>query len=123
MLEKLALTDCFGLFTDLYTPKILLDVNDCRVLLVKICGDNIPWHSHDDDEVFWVISGNITIWTREESVKLGPGELFKVPKGIEHRVTSGVLSEIALIESNTFKHTGVSESDITKHRFDYLLNS
>lgn len=122
MKDKIVLTDCFELFSEVFTPKILLDVNTSRIMLVKINGDNIPWHCHEnEEELFWVISGSIVIWTREGSIALSSGELYKIPKGVEHRVTSTEPAQIVLFESNTFLHTGSTKSDITKHTFDYLL--
>jgi mannose-6-phosphate isomerase-like protein (cupin superfamily) len=110
------------MFSDTFTPKVLLDVNDSRIMLVKIIGDKIPWHSHaNEDELFWVMKGNIIVHTRTESVHLRSGELYMVAKGIEHKVTTNELAQVLLIESKSFKHTGVTESDITQDAFEYLL--
>jgi mannose-6-phosphate isomerase-like protein (cupin superfamily) len=122
--QKLSVSDCFELFSDTFTPKILLDVNDSRIMLVKIIGDKIPWHCHAmEDELFWVIKGNIVVHTRTESVHLCTGELYMVSKGTEHKVTANELADVLLIESKSFKHTGVTESDITQTTFEYLLEN
>ncbi|MBB1439234.1 cupin domain-containing protein [Shewanella sp. SG41-4] len=122
MNRKLNVSDCFDMFSDTFTPKVLLDVNDSRIMLVKIIGDKIPWHSHaNEDELFWVMKGNIIVHTRTESVHLRSGELYMVAKGIEHKVTTNELAQVLLIESKSFKHTGVTESDITQDAFEYLL--
>lgn len=122
MESKKQLKSCFASFNELYTPKVLLAVNDCNIMLVKIHGDKVPWHSHDADELFWVVSGSLTIHTREQSVELNAGELYKVSQGVEHRVTSNKLSHIVLLESKDFKHTGSTQSDITKQTLDCLLD-
>ncbi|MBB1391069.1 cupin domain-containing protein [Shewanella sp. SG44-6] len=124
MNRKLNVSDCFDMFSDTFTPKVLLDVNDSRIMLVKIIGDKIPWHCHaNEDELLWVMKGNIVVHTRTESVHLCSGELYMVAKGIEHKVTTNELAQVLLIESKSFKHTGETESDITQAAFEYLLEN
>jgi mannose-6-phosphate isomerase-like protein (cupin superfamily) len=121
MNRKLRISDCFELFSDVFSPKVLLDVNDSRIMLVKIIGDKIPWHCHaNEDELFLVIKGNIVVHTRTESVHLRAGELYMVARGTEHKVIANDLAQVLLIESKSFKHTGVTESDITQNTFEYL---
>ncbi|WND02953.1 cupin domain-containing protein [Temperatibacter marinus] len=112
------LTASFSLIKELYAPHILTDVNDSRVMLVKLKGQEVPWHSHDtEDELFIVFSGQIYIHFRDKKVAVHQGELFKVPRGVEHRVTSPNLSLVLLIEAKNFKHTGATLAPITKHDF------
>lgn len=123
MNDKIVIADCFALFNELFAPQVLLQINDSKLMLVKIKGDEIPWHSHvQGDELFWVLSGRIVVWTREGTITLNSGELYKVPKGVEHRVTATELAKVVLIESNTFLHTGSVKSDITKITFNNLLD-
>ncbi len=72
-------------FSEPWAPKKIAEINDYDVKIVKVLGD-FTWHSHaDTDELFLVIDGRLTIQMRDGDVALGPGELFVVPRGTEHR--------------------------------------
>jgi len=70
-------------FGDHWQPRTVARFNDCDVMVVKAQGEFV-WHKHDDtDDFFLVLKGHLTIELRDRSVRLGPGELFVVPRGVE----------------------------------------
>ena len=84
-IRKVNLKDTFGRFQDHWKPKIVGEVNDSLVKLVKFQGEFV-WHTHDDaDELFLVWRGRMRVEFRERTVELGPGEFLIVPRGVEHR--------------------------------------
>ena len=86
-MEKVDLAQKLSLFTDQYSPKIVGEVNDAYVKLVKLQGDFI-WHDHKDtDETFIVIEGDLRIDFRNGAVHVRAGEMFVVPKRVEHNRT------------------------------------
>lgn len=107
-------------FGELYTPKHIATVNDTQLMLVKVEGDKVPWHTHSRDEGFMVYRGCIRILTRSKEYVLGKGEFMTIPAGIEHRIVSLDLSEVILFEASDFKHTGNVTVDITKDTFGNL---
>ncbi|MGK9608286.1 cupin domain-containing protein, partial [Salmonella enterica subsp. enterica] len=75
----------YSLFSEQWTPKVVAQMNDYQFKVVKIEGDFV-WHSHaDTDETFIVLEGALRIDFRDGAVQLGAGEMFVVPKGIEHK--------------------------------------
>jgi len=82
---KVSLAEKLGSFSEQWVPRIVARYNDNEVRLVKVEGEFI-WHQHDDtDELFLVLEGALDIELRDRTVSLGPGELFVVPRGTEHR--------------------------------------
>lgn len=78
------LNEKFDLFSEHWSPKLVARLNDYEVKLVKVKGDFV-WHTHEDtDELFLVVDGQLTIQLRDRDVALGPGQLFVVPRGVEH---------------------------------------
>ena len=93
-------------FAEFWQPRVVGQFNGHDLMVVKVKGEFI-WHSHDDtDDFFLVLSGRLTIQLRTGSVALGPGELFVVPKGIEHRPVAEVETHILLIEPRGTPNTG-----------------
>ncbi len=83
-MDKVNLAEKLGLFDDRWSPKTVARLNDYDVQVVKAKGEFV-WHKHDEtDDFFLVMKGRLTIQMREGNVELGPGELFVVPKGVEH---------------------------------------
>lgn len=99
-----------------FSPKIVTEVNDQYVKVAKIKGEEVPWHNHEnEDELFFVIEGVLLMEIENETkVTMKTGDMFVVPKGINHRVSSIDECSIMLIETKTTKHTGEVESTITK---------
>jgi len=78
------LAETFGRFTDAWSPKIVGDVNDMHVKVVKLRGEFV-WHHHDaEDELFLVVAGRLRMQLRDGDRDVGPGQLIIVPRGTEH---------------------------------------
>ena len=85
MRDKVNIPDKLASFSDHWAPKVIADYNGNDVCLVRVEGEFV-WHSHEDtDDLFLVLDGELDIELRDRTVTLGPGELFVVPKGAEHR--------------------------------------
>jgi mannose-6-phosphate isomerase-like protein (cupin superfamily) len=105
-MPKVNLEEGLSQFHDLWSPKIIADLNDYKVQLVKVQGEWV-WHTHDDtDELFLVIAGRLAMQMREEDVELGPGGLLIVPKGVEHCPKASELCRLLLIEPFGTPNTG-----------------
>ncbi len=112
---------CFEKFNDTYSPKIVGDVNTQSVMVVRLEGDKVPWHTHDnEDEMFFVVDGILEIFEKDKNVILHSGEFYIVPKGVEHRVVPQGHVKLILIEPKDIAHTGKVKSDITKSSFEIL---
>ncbi|HWA94742.1 MAG TPA: cupin domain-containing protein [Terracidiphilus sp.] len=100
----------FGLFTEQWQPKVIAEMNDYQFKVVKLQGDFV-WHDHKDtDETFIVIEGNLRIDFRDGVVHIGPGEMFVVPKGVEHKPYAEHEVKLMLIEPRGVKNTGDGEA-------------
>jgi mannose-6-phosphate isomerase-like protein (cupin superfamily) len=89
-----------------WSPRIVARYNDSKVFLAKAKGEFV-WHAHPDtDDLFLVLEGELTIDLRDREVVLGPGELFVVPKGVEHRPRSEHGASILLVEPMGTPNTG-----------------
>jgi mannose-6-phosphate isomerase-like protein (cupin superfamily) len=85
MRDKVNIPDKLASFSDHWAPKVIADYNGNDVCLVRVEGEFV-WHSHEDtDDLFLVLDGELDIELRDRTVTLGSGELFVVPRGIEHR--------------------------------------
>ena len=95
-----------SLFAEYWTPKVIAEMNDYQFKLAKIKGDFV-WHNHDDtDETFIVLEGSLRIDFRVGSVTLNEGEMYVVPKGIEHRPYAEEEAKVLLIEPKGVVNTG-----------------
>src|SRR5882724_8174828 len=98
MIDKVSLSEKFALFSDYYSPKIVGEVNESLVKLVKLKGDFI-WHHHvGEDEMFLVVRGRLTMRFRDRDVSVLPGEFIIVPRGVEHMPTAAEETEVMLFE-------------------------
>ena len=108
MNDKVNIAAKLATFDDLYQPKIVGYYNDNKILVGKMKGEFV-WHSHPDtDDFFLVVSGRLTIQLRDGDVELGPGELYVVPRGVEHCPRSEDGAEILLMEPRGTPSTGDS---------------
>ncbi|MBU4329816.1 MAG: cupin domain-containing protein [Acidobacteria bacterium] len=114
--EKLNLEELFATINNYFSPKVIAEVNDVYVKIVKVKGPDVPWHTHDgEDELFYVLEGRLTMQIKgEPDFDLNVGEMFVVPKGVEHRVFCVEECRLLLIENKTTAHTGSVKSSITK---------
>lgn len=93
-------------FSEYFQPRTVAQFNGHDIMVAKLNGDFV-WHKHDDtDDFFFVIKGHMTIELRDRSVPLAPGELFIVPKGVEHRPVATEEVHLMLIEQTGTPNTG-----------------
>ncbi|MBY7701920.1 cupin domain-containing protein [Vibrio harveyi] len=112
-MKKININEKFGLFSEQWTPKILAESNGQLVKIAKDSGE-LVWHKHDnEDELFIVFKGELTLKLPEQEVVLKPGEMFVVPKGVEHCPVAEPDTHFMMIEPSTTAHTGELKSDIT----------
>lgn len=107
------LAEKFGLFDDQWEPKVIAEMNDYQFKIVKLEGDFV-WHDHPEtDETFIVIEGEIRIDFRDGAVDVGAGEVFVVPKGVEHKPFAEHEAKVLLIEPRGVTNTSHKPSDRT----------
>lgn len=103
----------FSLFTEHWQPKVVAEMNDYQFKLSKVQGEFI-WHNHPEtDETFLVVEGHLRIDFRDGSVNLGPGEMFVVPKGVEHKPFAEHEVKLMIIEPRGVLNTGHEGGDLT----------
>jgi mannose-6-phosphate isomerase-like protein (cupin superfamily) len=96
----------FSLFHEQWQPKVIAELNDYQFKIVKLKGDFI-WHAHGEtDEAFIVLEGQLRIDFRDGTVNLGSGEMFVVPKGVEHKPFAASEVKLLLIEPRGVPNTG-----------------
>jgi mannose-6-phosphate isomerase-like protein (cupin superfamily) len=110
----------YSMFADHWSPKVVARLNDYEIKLVRMKGEFV-WHTHDaTDELFLVVEGSLTIQLRDGDVTLGPGQLFVVPRGVEHcPVTDGEVRAM-LIEPVGVLNTGDAGGPLTAAYDDTL---
>ncbi len=111
--NKVNLAEKFALFSEHWTPKIITELNDYQIKIVKVEGDFV-WHDHSDtDEFFLVIEGTLFIEFENETMELNAGELYVVPKGVQHRPFAKSECKVMLIEPRGIVNTGEVDSELT----------
>ena len=120
--DKINIAQKLNRFDDPWFPKIIAELNDNFVKVAKLEGEFI-WHKHqDEDELFLVLNGTLTIHFRDRSLNLDPGELIVIPKGVEHKpeAAEGQVS-VLLIEPQSVLNTGDREkSELTREELDWI---
>lgn len=112
-MQKIKLADKFGSFDETWVPKVIGELNGQYVKVAKFEGEYV-WHKHDhEDELFLVIDGHVRIELRERTIELHPGELFIVPRGVEHRPVAPALSQVLMFEPASTRNTGNVDHDYT----------
>lgn len=107
--KSINFADKLGLFEEQWSPKVVAQMNDYQFKLVKLEGDFV-WHDHQDtDETFIVLKGSLRIDFRDGYVNLSEGEMYVVPKGIEHKPYAENEVELMLIEPKGVLNTGDGE--------------
>lgn len=115
------LDERFTRFTEQWSPKVVARLNDYEVKLVRIQGEFV-WHDHQDtDELFLVLDGELTIQLRDGNVTLGPGELYVVPRGVEHCPKADREVRALLLEPRGVVNTGGVGSELTAGYDDSLI--
>jgi mannose-6-phosphate isomerase-like protein (cupin superfamily) len=107
--DKVNLADALASFEEAFQPRIVGVYNGSKIQVAKTRGEFV-WHSHPDtDDFFLVLAGSLTIQLRDRDVELGPGELFVVPRGVEHCPRADDEAHILLIETEGTPNTGDSD--------------
>ena len=119
-MQKINLRQKFSLFTEHWCPKIIGELNNQHVKLVKFNGEFV-WHKHDDeDELFYVVKGSFTMELRNKNVELTEGDLFIVPRGVEHRPVADKEVWVMLFEPASTVNTGDVQDLKTKHLLEKI---
>jgi mannose-6-phosphate isomerase-like protein (cupin superfamily) len=123
-MEKVNLTQKFSLFSEHCSPKIVGEVNDAYVKLVKFQGD-FMWHHHDnEDELFFVVKGTLRMRVREGGAErafiVSPGEFIIIPRGVEHFPSADEETHVMLLEPRTTLNTGNVKSERTVHELQRI---
>jgi mannose-6-phosphate isomerase-like protein (cupin superfamily) len=124
-MDKVNLAQKFGLFSDYWSPKVIGDINDFDLKIVKVQGQFV-WHQHDQtDELFLVIEGRLGLQVREldgdeRTIWLEPGEVIIIPKGMEHCPIAEVETHIVLLEPKGTVNTGDTPSELTVHEVPHI---
>lgn len=114
-MDKVNVQQKLSLFTDYWSPKIVGELNSQHVKLVKLKGEFV-WHKHDDeDELFFVIKGNLKIEFRDKIISLNENEFLIVPGGVEHKPVADEEVSVMLFEPASTLNTGNTENELTKH--------
>jgi len=113
MNEVINLTEKFNLFSEQWHPKIAGELNDSYVKLAKVRGEFV-WHHHEnEDELFFVVKGTLTIKLRDKDLTIREGEIAIIPKGVEHMPVAQEEVWIMMLEPKTTSNTGNVENERT----------
>jgi len=119
-MEVVNLADKFSRFQDRWSPKIVGEVNDAYVKLVKLKGEFV-WHHHDaEDELFLVITGALRMRFRDRELTIRPGEFVIVPRGVEHLPVADQETAVLLFEPKATLNTGNVRNERTVADLDRL---
>jgi mannose-6-phosphate isomerase-like protein (cupin superfamily) len=111
--DAINLAEKLAKFSEHWSPRVVAEMNDYQFKLVKLQGDFV-WHEHKDtDEVFLVIKGEMQVGFRDREVKIGAGELFVVPRGVEHITRAEQECHALIIEPRGVVNTGEAQSALT----------
>jgi len=113
MNEKVNLASKLAMLERPFEPGIVGHINDYKLQVVKVKWPFV-WHKHDEtDDFFLVLTGHLTIHLRDRDIELDPGELFVVPRGVEHCPEAEEETEVLLIEPDGTVNTGDAGGDLT----------
>ncbi len=119
-MDKFSIEDKFELFSEYWSPKIVAELNGQQVKVAKLLGE-FDWHEHaNEDEMFWVIKGQLEMHFRDRVVLLNPGEIIVVPRGIEHRPVAKSEVHVVLFEPASTVNTGQEKTDRTVEILDRI---
>ena len=112
-MNKVSLSEKLALFSDYWSPKIVGEINDSHVKLVKLKGEFV-WHHHDnEDELFLVIKGKLLIKMKDADVILEEGEMVIIPRGVEHMPVAEQEVQVLLLEPKSTVNTGSAGGERT----------
>lgn len=119
-MAKVNLPSKFELFTEYWSPKVVAELNDYQLKLVKVNGDFV-WHNHvETDEVFIVFKGSMCIEMEHETITLNEGEMYVVPQGVMHKPYADEECHVMLIEPRGVTNTGDATSNLTSENDTWI---
>jgi mannose-6-phosphate isomerase-like protein (cupin superfamily) len=119
-IAKVNLDDKLARFHEHWSPRIVGEVNDAHVKLVKLKGEFV-WHHHEaEDELFLVIKGQLTIRLRDRDINLQAGEFVIIPRGVEHLPVAEEEAHVLLLEPKTTLNTGNLNNERTVEQLERL---
>jgi len=120
-MEKVNLSRKFSLFNDLWSPKIVGELNGQYVKLAKLKGEFV-WHHHEaEDEMFLVVEGTLSIQVRgQDDIVLEPGEFVIIPRGVGHKPVAAKEVHVLLFEPKSTLHTGNVKTERTVEKLDWI---
>ncbi len=119
-MDKINLDQKFSLFSEHWQPKIVAELNGQHVKLAKLEGPFV-WHQHDEeDELFMVIRGQLTMELRDGNVELEEGEMLVVPRGVEHRPVAKKEVWLMMFEPASTVNTGTAGGDLTVDQPEWI---
>jgi len=119
-LDKINLARKFNLFSEHWSPKIVGELNDSYIKLAKLKGE-FDWHHHEhEDELFYVVKGQLSIKFRDKDVILNEGELMVIPKGVDHLPVAAEEVHVMLIEPKGTLNTGNVTTEKTRETLDRI---
>ena len=108
-----SLAQKFSLLQEYWQPRIVGELNESQVKLVKLKGEFV-WHHHDvEDELFLVVKGQLLIRLRDRDLRLGEGEFVIIPHGVEHQPVAEAEVQVLLLEPKTTVNTGQVQNERT----------
>jgi mannose-6-phosphate isomerase-like protein (cupin superfamily) len=119
-MDKVNLAEKLSYFTDHWNPRLIGELNGQHVKLAKLQGDFV-WHHHENaDELFLVLEGRLVIQLHDRDITLEPGELFIVPKGVEHKPVADAEVQVLLFEPAGTLNTGNVTNEHTVHDLERI---
>jgi mannose-6-phosphate isomerase-like protein (cupin superfamily) len=119
-IEKVSLAGKLNRFSDYWSPKIVGELNDSYVKLVKLKGEFV-WHYHEtEDELFLVVEGKLLIKLRDRDIELEEGEFVVIPRGVEHLPIAEQEAHVLLLEPKTTLNTGNIKDERTVAELDRI---
>jgi len=119
-MDKVNLKEKFESFSDYWSPKLIGEVDDFDVKVVKSKGEFV-WHHHEnEDELFLLIKGKLVIKLRDKDITLNPGEMFIVPKGVEHMPVAVEECHVLMLERRGVVNTGNVRNERTVETYQKI---
>lgn len=113
--------DIAAALTETWSPRVIAELDDHYIKVAKLKG-TLCWHAHEnEDELFQVLAGRLRIELRDGTVELGPGEVFVVPRGVEHNPVADEECLVMLIERKSTRHTGEQVIEGTRSIEEQLI--
>lgn len=119
-MDKINVVDKLDQFNEHWSPKIIAELNESYIKLAKLEGEFI-WHKHElEDEMFYVIEGQLTMKFRDRDVRINPNEFIVIPKGVEHMPVADTEVKVMLIESKSTLNTGNEINERTVKDLEWI---